>query len=91
MLLDAGIDVITTLTVQQIDSLADPVREIVGRAPDEVVPDEFLAPTDQIEVVDISPEAIRRRIAHATCSGPTSSGRRTPTCSTPGRSWSCGR
>ena len=70
VLLDAGIDVITTLTVQQIDSLADPVREIVGRVPDELVPDEFLARTDQIEVVDISPEAIRRRIAHGNVFGP---------------------
>lgn len=63
-LLAQGIDVITTLSVQQIDSLADTVREIVGRVGDELVPDEFLARTDQIEIVDISPPAIRRRIAH---------------------------
>ncbi len=70
VLLDAGIDVITTITVQQIDSLADPVRDIVGRVPDELVPDEFLVRTDQIEIVDISPEAIRRRIAHGNVFGP---------------------
>jgi len=64
LLLAQGIDVITTLSVQQIDSLADTVREIVGRVGDELVPDEFLARTDQIEIVDISPPAIRRRIAH---------------------------
>ncbi len=69
-LLDAGIDVITTLTVQQIDSLADPGREIVGRVPDALVPDEFLIRTEQIEIVDISPEAIRRRIAHGNVFGP---------------------
>ncbi len=69
-LLDAGIDVITTLTVQQIDSLADPVRDIVGRVPDALVPDEFLIRTEQIEIVDISPEAIRRRIAHGNVFGP---------------------
>ena len=70
MLLDAGIDVITTVTVQHIDSLADPVRDIVGRAPEDTVPDEFLGRTDQIELVDISPEAIRRRIAHGNVFGP---------------------
>jgi two-component system, OmpR family, sensor histidine kinase KdpD len=68
-ILDAGIDVISTLTVQQIDSLADPVREIVGRVPDALVPDEFLSRADQIELVDISPEAIRRRIAHGNVYG----------------------
>ena len=70
VLLDAGIDVITTVTVQQIGSLADPVRDIVGRAPEDTVPDEFLGRTDQIELVDISPEAIRRRIAHGNVFGP---------------------
>lgn len=70
LLLDAGIDVITTLTVQHIDSLADTVREIVGRVPDPLVPDEFLGRTDQIELVDISPAAIRRRIAHGNVFGP---------------------
>jgi two-component system sensor histidine kinase KdpD len=63
-LLDAGIDVITTLTVQQIESLADPVQQIVGHLPDAQVPDEFLRRAAQIELVDITPEAIRRRIAH---------------------------
>jgi two-component system sensor histidine kinase KdpD len=56
--------VITTLTVQQIESLADPVRDIVGRVPDTNVPDEFLRRADQIELVDMTPEAIRRRVAH---------------------------
>ena len=70
VILTAGIDVITTLTVQHIESLVDPVREIVGRAPDALVPDEFLGRADQIELVDISPEAIRRRIAHGNVFGP---------------------
>ena len=68
-LLDAGIDVITTLNVQQIESLADPVRQIVGAVPAAQVPDEFLRRADQIEVVDITPEAIRRRIAHGNVYG----------------------
>lgn len=70
VLLEHGIDVITTLSVQHIDSLADPVRDIVGRVPNDLVPDEFLGRTDQIEIVDISPEAIRRRIAHGNVFGP---------------------
>ncbi|MFN8024266.1 MAG: DUF4118 domain-containing protein [Acidimicrobiales bacterium] len=70
VLLDHGIDVITTLSVQHIDSLADTVREITGRVPDELVPDELLGRTDQIEIVDISPAAIRRRIAHGNVFAP---------------------
>jgi two-component system sensor histidine kinase KdpD len=62
--LDAGIDVVTTLKVEQIESLADPVRRILGTAPERSVPDEFLRRADQVELVDITPEAIRRRIAH---------------------------
>jgi len=63
-LLENGIDVITTVTVQHIESLADTVRKIVGTVPPVLVPDSFLARADQIELIDISPEAIRRRIAH---------------------------
>jgi two-component system, OmpR family, sensor histidine kinase KdpD len=70
VLLDAGIDVITTLTVQHIESLAEPVRDILGRSPDVVVPDDVLRRADQIELVDISPEAIRRRIAHGNVFAP---------------------
>jgi two-component system sensor histidine kinase KdpD len=64
VLLNAGIDVITTLDVQHIQSLADPVQRIIGRMPTELVPDDFLRRADQIELVDVTPEAIRRRIAH---------------------------
>ncbi|MGD9793544.1 MAG: DUF4118 domain-containing protein, partial [Acidimicrobiia bacterium] len=77
-ILQAGIDVITTLTVQHIESLSDLVERIVGHGPDAHVPDEFLRRADQIELVDITPEAIRRRIAHGNVFGrdhldPTSS------------------
>ena len=64
MLLAAGIDVITTLDVQHIESLADPVQRILGRVPTDQVPDEFLRRAEQIQLVDVTPEAIRRRIAH---------------------------
>lgn len=69
-IIEAGIDVITTLSVQQIDSLADPVRQIVGMVPSARVPDEFLRHAGQIELIDITPEAIRRRIAHGNVFGP---------------------
>ena len=64
VILAAGINVLATLTVGQIASLTDLVEEIVGERVVNTVPDQFLARIDQIEVVDISPEAIRRRIAH---------------------------
>lgn len=62
--LDAGIDVVTTLTVQSIESLAPAVEAIVGAVPRCVVPDAVLARADQVEMIDISPEAVLRRIAH---------------------------
>lgn len=69
-LLDAGIDVVTTMTVQDIESLQDPVTRIVGSPPTAAVPDGFLAHADQIELIDIAPEAIRRRIAHGNVFSP---------------------
>lgn len=68
-ILDAGIHVIATLTVQHIESLADTVAGIVGRPPDGLVPDSFLLRAEQIELVDMTPEAIRRRIAHGNVFG----------------------
>lgn len=68
-LLDHGFDVITTLHVQHIAALAEQVRLITGEAPSATVPDEFLARVDQFELIDIAPEAIRRRIAHGNVFG----------------------
>jgi two-component system sensor histidine kinase KdpD len=63
-LLGAGIDVIATTTIETVESLADAVLAIVGRLPDGSVPDRLLDASTQVELVDITPEAIRRRIAH---------------------------
>ncbi|CAB4617923.1 unannotated protein [freshwater metagenome] len=63
-ILQSGIDVIATLNVQHIASLAEPVTEIIGMQPDGRVPDDFLSRASQIEIVDITPQAIRRRLAH---------------------------
>lgn len=63
-LLDAGIDVISTVNVQHIESLNDAVTAITGILQRETVPDEVVRAADQIELVDMSPEALRRRMAH---------------------------
>ena len=63
-LLDAGIDVVATVGVENLDSMNDVVATITGSAPTETVPDSFVRGADQIELVDMSPEALRRRLAH---------------------------
>jgi len=62
-LLDAGIDVYTTLNVQHIESRADAVRQITGATVHETVPDSVFGLADQIELVDLTPEALRERLS----------------------------
>ena len=63
-ILDAGIDVISTVNVQHLESLNDVVESITGIRQLETVPDEVVRGADQVELVDMSPEALRRRLAH---------------------------
>ncbi|MEU6201849.1 sensor histidine kinase KdpD [Streptomyces sp. NPDC047061] len=63
-LLVAGIDVISTVNIQHLESLGDIVESITGVRQRETVPDEVVRRADQIELVDMSPEALRRRMAH---------------------------
>ncbi|KUN89168.1 ATP-binding protein [Streptomyces griseoruber] len=63
-LLAAGIDVVSTVNIQHLESLGDVVESITGVRQQETVPDEFVRRADQIELVDMSPEALRRRMAH---------------------------
>ncbi|MBF9068311.1 ATP-binding protein [Streptacidiphilus fuscans] len=63
-LLDAGIDVLTTVNVQHLESLNDVVQKITGVPQRETVPDEVVRRADQIELVDMAPEGLRRRMAH---------------------------
>ncbi len=63
-LLDAGIDVISTLNIQHLESLNDVIAKITGTTQRETVPDAVVRRADQIELVDMSPEALRRRMAH---------------------------
>lgn len=62
-ILDAGIDVITTVNVQHIASLGDVVEKITGVAQRETVPDAIVRTADQIEVVDLAPQSLRDRLA----------------------------
>ncbi|MFI5101634.1 MAG: DUF4118 domain-containing protein, partial [Actinomycetes bacterium] len=63
-LLDAGIDVISTVNVQHLESLNDVVEKITGVPQRETVPDWVVRAADQVELVDMTPEALRRRMAH---------------------------
>lgn len=63
-LLQAGIDVVSTVNIQHLESLGDVVESITGVKQRETVPDEVVRRADQIELVDMSPQALRRRMAH---------------------------
>jgi two-component system, OmpR family, sensor histidine kinase KdpD len=62
-LLDAGIDVFTTLNVQHVASRSDTVRQITGAPISETVPDSVLDVADEIVLVDLTPEQLRTRMA----------------------------
>lgn len=62
-LLDAGIDVYSTLNVQHLESRADAVRQIAGVTVRETVPDSVVELADEIELIDLTPERLRERLA----------------------------
>ena len=61
-LLDAGLNVFSTLNVQHIESRADAVRQITGAPVNETVPDSILELADEIELIDLTPEALLERL-----------------------------
>ena len=63
-LLDAGIDVVSTVNIQHLESINDVVERITSVRQRETLPDEVVRAADQIELVDMTPEALRRRLAH---------------------------
>jgi two-component system, OmpR family, sensor histidine kinase KdpD len=63
-LLRAGITVISTLNIQHLESVNDVVEQITGMKQQETIPDAVVRRAEQIELVDMAPEAIRRRMAH---------------------------
>jgi K+-sensing histidine kinase KdpD len=67
---DAGIDVISTLNVQHVESVNDVVEKITGIVQRETLPDRILDLADEIQFIDISPEALRKRMRHGNIYGP---------------------
>ena len=69
-ILDAGINVLSTVNIQHLESLNDVVESITGVRQHETVPDEVVRRAEQVELVDMTPEALRRRLAHGNVYGP---------------------
>ncbi|WP_328462179.1 DUF4118 domain-containing protein [Streptomyces sp. NBC_00448] len=69
-LLRAGIDVVSTVNIQHLESLGDVVEGITGVRQQETVPDEVVRRAAQIELVDMDPDALRRRLAHGNVYAP---------------------
>lgn len=60
----AGIDIITTVNVQHVESVKDLVERVTGIVVRETVPDRELDSADEIQFIDITPEALRKRMRH---------------------------
>lgn len=69
-LLEAGITVISTVNVQHLESLNDVVAQITGIEQKETVPDLIVRQAAQVELIDITPEALRRRLSHGNVYAP---------------------
>lgn len=69
-LVEAGIDVITTVNIQHLESVNDVVERITGVPQRETVPDAVVRAADQVELVDMTAEALRRRLAHGNVYAP---------------------
>jgi two-component system, OmpR family, sensor histidine kinase KdpD len=63
-ILGAGIDVVTTVNIQHLESIADEVEQMTGAKVRERVPDRVVRQAGQIELADSSPEQLRRRMLH---------------------------
>lgn len=63
-LLDAGITVISTVNIQHLESLADIIENITGVKVHERVPDRLIDQADEVELIDMTPHALRRRMEH---------------------------
>ena len=69
-ILDAGIDVVTTINVQHLESVKDLAEHITGITVRETLPDQVLDNADEIQFIDISPEALRKRMRHGNIYAP---------------------
>jgi len=61
---DAGINVITTLNIQHLESLKDTIEKLTGVRVRETLPDWVVDDADELELADISPEALQKRMLH---------------------------
>ncbi|WP_179756897.1 DUF4118 domain-containing protein [Kineococcus aurantiacus] len=68
-ILDAGIDVVSTVNIQHLESLNDVVEHITGIEQRETIPDAVLRAADQVQLVDMTPEALQRRLSHGNVYG----------------------
>jgi len=62
-ILDAGINVISTVNIQHIESLNDVVHQITGAPQRETIPDSVLRSADQVELIDLTPQSLRDRLS----------------------------
>ncbi|BBX97827.1 sensor protein KdpD [Mycobacterium lacus] len=69
-LLEAGITVISTVNIQHLESLNDVVAQITGIEQKETLPDSIVREASQVELIDITPEALRRRLSHGNVYAP---------------------
>jgi two-component system, OmpR family, sensor histidine kinase KdpD len=69
-LLTAGINVISTVNIQHLESVNDVVEKITGAPQRETIPDAVVRAAEQIEMVDMTPEALRRRMVHGNVYAP---------------------
>src|ERR1019366_8983589 len=69
-ILNAGIDVVTTVNVQHLESVKDLAEHITGIPVRETLPDQVLDDADEIQFIDISPEALRKRMRHGNIYAP---------------------
>jgi two-component system sensor histidine kinase KdpD len=69
-MLAAGIDVISTVNIQHLESVNDVVTAITGVEQRETVPDSVVRAAEQVELVDMTPEALQRRMAHGNIYSP---------------------
>ena len=83
--------VLSTVNIQHLESLNDVVERITGVRQQETVPDEVVRRAEQVELVDITPEALRRRLAHGNVYPADRSTRRWPTTSSRATSPRCAR
>ena len=60
--LDAGIDVFSTVNVQHLESLNDQVTQLTGARVRETIPDEILSAADEVVLIDLTPEALIARL-----------------------------